>query len=47
MILDSGANINPDHIFYRGKIIYAGRSAMVIGAYAGIIIDVYFLKGTP
>jgi hypothetical protein len=25
----------------------SGRSAMMIGAYAGIIIDVYFLNGTP
>jgi hypothetical protein len=27
--------------------VKVGKSAMVIGAYAGIILDVYFLNGTP
>jgi hypothetical protein len=31
----------------RQNFVKIGRCGMVIGAYAGIIIDVYFLGGTP
>lgn len=45
--LPEDVTINPDKIYYRDNLVKIGRSAMVIGAYAGIIIDVYFLNGTP
>ena len=34
-------------IFYRGQYQKMGQVAIIFGAYAGIMIDVIYLRGTP
>jgi hypothetical protein len=47
VVLSHGQKIDPDKIYFRENLVKVAKSAMVIGAYTGIILDVYFLNGTP